>query len=83
MVLLKKPRIHKNKPFFLVRLPALSRMVSRRISILILLLAVNSLFFVSCGKKNKDGEKPAWAKKDIRDYSEADLERLLDQWDVC
>jgi len=27
-------------------------------------------------------EKPAWAKKDIRDYSEADLERLLDQWEV-
>lgn len=22
-----------------------------------------------------------WAKKDIRDYSDADLERLLDQWD--
>ncbi|KAH8357735.1 hypothetical protein KR200_002423 [Drosophila serrata] len=32
-------------------------------------------------KKFKDEEKPAWAKKDIRDYSEADLERLLDQWE--
>ncbi|KAH8396578.1 hypothetical protein KR215_000867 [Drosophila sulfurigaster] len=32
-------------------------------------------------KKFKDGEKPEWAKKDIRDYSEADLERLLDQWE--
>lgn len=33
-------------------------------------------------KKSKDEEKPAWAKKDIRDYTDADLERLLDQWDV-
>jgi len=32
-------------------------------------------------KKSKDEEKPAWAKKDIRDYTDADLERLLDQWD--
>lgn len=29
----------------------------------------------SFAKKYKDEEKPAWAKKDIRDYSEADLER--------
>ena len=36
--------------------------------------------FVNGGKKSK--EKPAWAKKDIRDYNDADLERLLDQWDV-
>ncbi|KAH8309537.1 hypothetical protein KR059_011640 [Drosophila kikkawai] len=33
-------------------------------------------------KKFKEEEKPAWAKKDIRDYSEADLERLLDQWEA-
>ena len=36
--------------------------------------------FVNGGIKSK--EKPAWAKKDIRDYNDADLERLLDQWDV-
>ena len=46
------------------------------------------LFAVLCllghleAKKSKDEEKPAWAKKDIRDYTDADLERLLDQWDV-
>ncbi|KAI5644296.1 chaperone for wingless signaling and trafficking of LDL receptor domain-containing protein [Phthorimaea operculella] len=28
-----------------------------------------------------DEEKPSWAKKDIRDYSDADLERLYDQWE--
>lgn len=33
--------------------------------------------------KKFEGEKPAWAKKDIRDYSDADLERLYDQWEVC
>ena len=33
-------------------------------------------------KKSEEKEKPAWAKKDIRDYTDADLERLLDQWDV-
>ena len=36
----------------------------------------------SSPKKFEDEEKPAWAKKDIRDYSDADLERLLEQWDV-
>lgn len=33
-------------------------------------------------KKSAPGEKPTWAKKDIRYYSEADMERLLDQWEV-
>lgn len=33
-------------------------------------------------KKFKDEEKPDWAKKDIRDFSDADMERLLDQWEV-
>lgn len=33
-------------------------------------------------KKSTKEDKPEWAKKDIRDYSEADLERLLDQWEV-
>lgn len=32
--------------------------------------------------KKKEGlDKPEWAKKDIRDYSDADLERLYDQWE--
>ena len=38
-----------------------------------------SLVLISNGKKAK--EKPEWAKKDIKDFSDADLERLLDQWD--
>lgn len=34
-----------------------------------------------CSKKSKNDDKPDWAKKDIRDYSDADMERLLDQWE--
>lgn len=44
----------------------------------ILVLVINSGFVYS--KKSK--EKPEWAKKDIRDFSDADMERLLDQWEV-
>lgn len=33
-------------------------------------------------KKSNDETKPAWAKKKITDYSDADMERLLDQWNV-
>ena len=42
---------------------------------------------VECGKedaankKTKEGEE--WKKKDVRDYSDADIERLYDQWEVC
>lgn len=33
-------------------------------------------------KKFKENEKPEWARKDIRDFTDADMERLLDQWEV-
>lgn len=32
--------------------------------------------------KKHEGEKPEWAKKDIRDFTDADMERLYDQWEV-
>lgn len=47
--------------------------------ILISLLALTTLVVA---KKATNENKPEWAKKDIRDYNEADLERLLDQWEV-
>ncbi|KAK7862510.1 hypothetical protein R5R35_005930 [Gryllus longicercus] len=47
----------------------------------ILLYLVVLLFHLTLCKKFKDEDKPAWAKKDIRDYNEADLERLLEQWE--
>ncbi|XP_016940587.3 LDLR chaperone boca [Drosophila suzukii] len=46
-----------------------------------LILVLLALAPLVLAKKFKEEEKPAWAKKDIRDYSEADLERLLDQWE--
>ena len=57
-------------------------MARSRKMLIILFFSLNYFLLVKGGKKSKDGEKPAWAKKDIRDYNEADLERLLDQWDV-
>lgn len=47
-----------------------------------LTLTIISLFILPVFlKKAKDEEKPKWAKKDIRDYSDADMERLLEQWE--
>lgn len=40
-----------------------------------------TIFWVNA-KKTKGNDKPEWAKKDIRDYTDADMERLLDQWEV-
>ena len=40
------------------------------------LLAVMLMASMVMGK-----DKPDWAKKDIRDMTDADMERLLDQWD--
>lgn len=34
-------------------------------------------FTISIAKKPKAEEKPDWAKKDIRDFSDADMERYL------
>lgn len=40
-------------------------------------------FLVATYAKKKDNEdEPAWKKKKITDYSDADMERLLDQWNV-
>lgn len=41
------------------------------------------LILTSYCAKEKSKENEQWKKKDIRDYSEADLERLYDQWEVC
>lgn len=46
----------------------------------ILIVFMMSITFVMIESK-KPEEKPDWAKKDIRDYSDADMERLLDQWE--
>ncbi|CAH0691814.1 unnamed protein product [Spodoptera exigua] len=48
---------------------------------LFILLVFSICFSISLAKKAKDEEKPDWAKKDIRDFSDADMERLFDQWE--
>ncbi|XP_067634136.1 LDLR chaperone boca [Eurosta solidaginis] len=47
----------------------------------LLLIALLTLVNITLAKKFQSGEKPAWAKKDIRDFTDADMERLLDQWE--
>lgn len=39
-------------------------------------------FLLLLVESKKAKVKPDWAKKDIRDYTDADMERLLDQWEV-
>ena len=42
---------------------------------------------VQCKKNSPDdkktGDAEKWKKKDVRDYSDADVERLFEQWEVC
>ena len=48
---------------------------------ILLLVCVSVVYCSVDGKDNKvDSEK--WKKKDVRDYTDADLEKLLDQWEV-
>ncbi|KAK2705222.1 LDLR chaperone boca-like [Artemia franciscana] len=45
---------------------------------LIILCLLQCILLVKCTKSE---EKPSWAKKDLRDYTDADLERLYEQWE--
>ncbi|XP_047991329.1 LDLR chaperone boca [Leguminivora glycinivorella] len=45
--------------------------------LLFILLAI----CISAVISKKSENKPDWAKKDITDFTEADMERLLDQWE--
>lgn len=58
--------------------PRSKNIMNKIVFLSMLVLVINSGFVNS--KKSK--EKPEWAKKDIRDFSDADMERLLDQWEV-
>ncbi|KAG5897810.1 hypothetical protein JTB14_011810 [Gonioctena quinquepunctata] len=45
------------------------------------IIIVGLLCTLSITLAKKHTDKPEWAKKDIRDYTDADMERLLDQWE--
>lgn len=47
-----------------------------------ILLFTTAICIIHCKKFTNEEDKPAWAKKNIRDYNDADLERLLEQWEV-
>lgn len=53
-------------------------------SALIILITISLIFVTKTAecKKFDDKNKPDWAKKDIRDFNDADMERLLEQWEV-
>ncbi|XP_055836553.1 LDLR chaperone boca [Episyrphus balteatus] len=48
-----------------------------KIIIILLLITVPAIL----AKKSDENSKPEWAKKDIRDFNDADMERLLEQWE--
>lgn len=47
-----------------------------------LVLALACLVVFTIATEDNEKDKPAWTKKKITDYSDADMERLLDQWNV-
>ncbi|XP_076082169.1 LDLR chaperone boca-like [Mytilus galloprovincialis] len=52
---------------------------------IIIFIVFNLILLSICNKadekETKNGKDEKWKKKNIRDYSEADLERLFDQWE--
>lgn len=54
--------------------------LSKKYSSVMLLVVCLVVFTIA--KTDSEKDKPAWAKKKITDYSDADMERLLDQWNV-
>lgn len=52
-------------------------------SIIFFLCCVISICFAAKEKKERETKpEEKWKKKDVTDYSEADLERLYEQWEV-
>ncbi|XP_059153101.1 LDLR chaperone boca-like [Physella acuta] len=54
---------------------------------IIILIFLIILINVCCAKKSKESKKASdggsekWKKKDVRDYNDADIERLFEQWE--
>lgn len=58
--------------------PSGNMAVDFRLRCIVLLLCT----FLLCVLATEDKDKPK-KKKDIRDYNDADMARLLEQWEVC
>lgn len=58
------------------------KMITSNRKLQLIAMLVVCLIVAVIATKNDDQDKPAWAKKKITDYSDADMERLLDQWNV-
>lgn len=52
------------------------------IVIFYIIISILVISKTATSKKYDKKEKPEWAKKDIRDFTDADMERLLEQWEV-
>lgn len=51
--------------------------------ILFIFLTFSTFITLSTKDKTKESDqKNAWKKKDVRDYTDADIERLYDEWEV-
>jgi len=55
--------------------------VDRKFLCISTLILINLSSHLISSKKADTDKKPEWAKKDIRDFDEADMERLYDQWE--
>ena len=53
-----------------------------RMSFLHLLLLALQVFLAATKEDSGGGEAEKWKKKDVRDYTDADIERLYEQWEV-
>lgn len=49
----------------------------------IIIYSIFLLIYVNANSDVKSKKKKSWRDKDIRDMTDADLEHLLDQWEVC
>ena len=53
-------------------------------NLLILIVIYSQLLSIGyCKSKKDESADEKWKKKDVTDYTDADLERLYEQWEVC
>lgn len=48
----------------------------------VFLCSILAILAISSANDSTENKKKSWRDKDIRDMTDADLEHLLDQWEV-